>query len=150
MGIKRLLQEVQSKTKLSKNKVIVGLLSDAIVDFVKSQGVEVYTQEVYINAKTLSHAVRRSKKERGAGLSEEDVLRIPEILDHPAAVYFDDTKKKLNLLYCATSKCQKVIKIVVDTKHERKKERYTLVKTAGYVEWANMRMYKLIIGAESR
>ena len=150
MGIKRLLQEVQSKSKLSKNKVVVGQLSAKIIDFVQSQGVEVHTQEVYINAKTLAHTVRRSKKERGAGLSEEDILRIPEILAFPVAVYFDDSKKKLNLLYCATSKCQKVIKIVVDTKYIRKKEKYTLVKTAGYVEWANMGMYKMIIGAESR
>ena len=83
-------------------------------------------------------------------MSDEDILLIPDILNLPAAVYFDEAKEKLNLLYCAESSCKRVIKIVVDTKYIRKKEKITLIKTAGYVEWANMKEYTLVIGAESR
>lgn len=150
MDLKQLLNEVKSRKKHTKNRVKVGILSSETINFLKNKDVAIHSNEIYINAKSLSHMIRKSKQDRGAGLSDRDILSIPDILNSPVAVYFDEAKEKLNLLYCAESSCKKVIKIVVDTKYTRKKEKITLIKTAGYVEWANMKGYTLIIGAESR
>ncbi|SFV51125.1 hypothetical protein MNB_SM-7-132 [hydrothermal vent metagenome] len=142
--------EVKFRKKHTKNRVVVGVLSDEIINFLEKISIPINSKEIYINAKSLSHLTRQSKKDRGAGLSEDDILSIPKILKSPMAIYFDEAKEKLNLLYCAESSCKRVIKIVIDTKYIRKKEKFTLIKTAGYVEWSNMKSYKLIIGAESR
>jgi len=61
------------------------------------KGVSIHTKEIYLIHKGLSHLAIESKKQRGAGLSEEDILKIPEILKSPSAIYFDNKKDKLNL-----------------------------------------------------
>ena len=137
-----MLKEVKSQKKLTKNKIVVGILDDYIVKFLEKEKVPIYTKEIYLNSKGLSHLARDSKKQRGAGLSEEDILRIPEILS-TAKVYFDDEKDKLNLLFCDTFS-KRCIKLVVDTKYIRKKDKLTLIKTAGYIEEANLKAYKKI------
>jgi len=68
----------------------------------------IHTKEIYLTHKGLSHLARESKKRRGAGLSEEDILRIPEILKNPHTIYFDKNSDKLNVLYCKdSSSCEK-------------------------------------------
>ena len=80
------------------------------------------------------------------------ILRIPEILKKPSAIFFDSKKDKLNLLYCKhKNSYSKIIKLVIDTKYKRKKESITLIKTAGYIENSNLKSYEVIYGdAESR
>ncbi|WOE70356.1 hypothetical protein RZR97_01995 [Hydrogenimonas thermophila] len=152
MDIKSMLDEIKAKKKLTRNKVIVGELDEKVIEFLNIKGVPIHTKEIYINHKGLSHLARESKKQRGAGLSEEDILRIPNILKNPSAVFFDNEKDKLNLLYCKhKSNCSKIIKLVIDTKYKRKKESITLIKTAGYIENSNLKSYEVIYGdVESR
>jgi hypothetical protein len=70
--------------------------------------------KIYLTSKGLSHLARDSKKNRGAGLSDEDIFSIPEILNHPTYIYFDSKKDKLNLLYCKDiDRCDNIIKIDV-------------------------------------
>ncbi len=98
-----------------------------------------------LNSKGLSHLTIHSKRSRGAGLSDEDVLQIPSILDEPYAIYFDSEKGKLNLLYCQKKNCEELIKIVIDTKVVYKGKKGTFVKTAGYVKWHNIEKNKKYI-----
>ena len=151
MNIKQMLDEIKTQKKLTRNKIKVGVLKDEIIEFLEKRDIEIYTKEIYLNHKGLSHLARESKNKRGAGLSEEDILKIPEILEMPSVIYFDNEKKKLNLLYCKYNNCNKIIKLVIDTKYKRKKEAMTLIKTAGYVEFANLVVYEKIYGnMESR
>ena len=96
---------------------------------------------ICLTNKGLSHLARESKKRRGAGLSEDDILRIPEILKKPSKIFFDNKKNKLNLLYCKKSdSCDKFIKIVIDTKsYDKKFGKISLIKTAGYIVEANLK-----------
>jgi len=151
MNIKQMLDEIKTQKKLTRNKIKVGILKDEIIEFLEKRDIEIYTKEIYLNHKGLSHLARESKNKRGAGLSEEDILKIPEILEMPSGIYFDNEKKKLNLLYCKYNNYEKIIKLVIDTKYKRKKEAMTLIKTAGYVEFANLVVYEKIYGnMESR
>ena len=138
MDIKTMLNEVRTGKKLTKNKIVVGTLDNDIIEFLKDRGVVIHTTEIYLTSKGLSHLARDSKKKRGAGLSDDDILRIPKILSNYNFVYFENIKGKLNLFYCE-NKCDSVLKIVVDTKAvANRKEKVTLVKTAGYVESYNI------------
>ena len=139
MDLKQFLQEIKSKSKLTKNKIVVGRLDDKVIKFLKEKNIPIHSKEIYLTHKGLSHLTRDSKRKRGAGLSEVDILKIPDILKNPSAVYFDKAKNKLNLLYCKKIlNCDIFIKIIVDTKYERKKEKITLIKTAGYVKDFNL------------
>jgi len=136
-----MLDEVKNRTKLSKNKIKVGKLNEEIIEFLKQRNIPVHTTEIYLTHKGLSHLARESKKKRGAGLDEKDILRIPEILNNPSMVFFDSKKNKLNLLYCDNSIiCEKLIKIVIDTKsYDKKMGAITIIKTAGYIFEANLK-----------
>jgi len=139
MSLKTMLKELKNKKKLSISKIVVGVLSDEIIDFLENKNIPIHTKEIYLTHKGLSHLMRDSKKKRGAGLSESDILKIPQIIKNPSAVFFDSKKNKLNLLYCANSK-EKLIKIIVDTKgYDKKLGKITLIKTAGYIVEANLK-----------
>ena len=147
MDIKKMLDEIKNQQKLTKNKIKVGELNNEIIKFLEEKGIPVHTKEIYLNHKGLSHLARNTKKQRGAGLSEEDILMIPEIIKFPSAIFIEDVKDKLNLLYC-DNKTKKCIKIVVDTKFVYKGEKLTLIKTAGYINSSDMNNpnFKLIFG----
>ena len=92
MNLETMLKEIKSQKKLSKNKLVVGTLDDRVISFLKDRDVPIHTEEIYINSKGLSHLARESKKTRGAGLSDEDILKIPEILKYPSSIYFETIK----------------------------------------------------------
>ena len=140
-AIRKMLEEIKANEKLSINKIIVGVLKNEIIEFLKNQNITIHTREIYLTHKGLSHLARDSKRKRGAGLSEDDILRIPEIIKSPSAVFFDSKKNKLNLLYCDKSiSCEKFVKIVIDTKsYDKKLGKITLIKTAGYIVEANLK-----------
>jgi len=147
LDIKLMLDEIKNKKKLTKNKVIVGKLSKDVIKFLEDKNIPIYTKEIYINHKGLSHLTRNTKKKRGAGLNEEDILRIPEIIASPSAVFFEKSKQKFNLLYC-DDKNKKCIKLVINTKFQKKKEKLTLITTAGYINSSDMKNpdFELIFG----
>ena len=67
-----MLNEIKAGKKLTRNRVVVGKLDEKVVEFLNKKGVPIHTKEIYLNHKGLSHLARESKKQRGAGLSEED------------------------------------------------------------------------------
>ena len=143
MELKQFLKEIKTKSKLTKNKIVVGKLDDEIIKFLEEKNIPIHSKEIYLTHKGLSHLARDSKRKRGAGLSDEDILKIPDILKNPTAIYFDKEKNKLNLLYCKQAyNCDTFIKIVVDTKHKERKEKLILIKTAGYVKDFNLKNNK--------
>ena len=151
--LKLMLYEIKQRKKLTNDKLVIGTLSDETIKFLQDRKIPIHTKEIYITHKGLSHLSREHKKQRGAGLNEEDIITIPYIIKEPLALYFDDKKAKLNLIYCEkSSSCNKIIKIVIDTKGYYKKiGKITLVKTSGYIEKANLRGYIKIYGdIESR
>jgi len=142
-----MLYEIKNNSKLSKNKIKVGELKEEIIEFLKQNDIPIHTKEIYINHKGLSHLARDSKKKRGAGLSEEDILKIPKILQNPSAIFLEKIKNKLNLLYCDNTS-EKCIKLVIDTKFTYKGEKITLIKTAGYIKSSDLKnpFIELIFG----
>ena len=143
MTIKEMLRQLRKKERLTIDRVVVGYLDDEIVKFLEESEVAINTKEIYLTHKGLSHLARTSKKKRGAGLSDEDIADIPNILSKPYLLFFDSKKEKLNLIFCGQKECSKLIKIVVDTQGvTNRKEKITLIKTAGYIEKYNIKENK--------
>jgi len=135
----QMLDEIKSQKKLTKNKIKVGELSSEIIKFLEDRNIPIHTKEIYLTHKGLSHLSRDSKRKRGAGLDDEDILKIPEILKNPYVIAIEKKKNKLHLLYCVeNNKCDNMIKIVVDTSYIDKGIKLTLIKTAGYVKRYNI------------
>ena len=148
MDISEFLEIVENREKHTKNKIVVGYLKDEIISFLNENDVAVHTKEIYLTHKGLAHLSRDSKRQRGAGLSREDIIKIPQILENISAIFFEFTNKKFNLLYCDNNTKQ-CIKIVIDTKgYTNRKEKLTLIKTAGYINKSDMKNpnFKLIFG----
>ncbi len=138
MDLQNMLQEVKSSKKLTKNKIAVGTLEDRVVEFLEKRDIPIHTKEIYLTSKGLSHLSRDSKKNRGAGLSDGDILNIPSILKSPSDLYFDKGKQRFNIIYCDLNN-RKCIKIAVDTKaYSHRKEAITIIKTAGYIKKEDM------------
>jgi len=133
-----MLNEVRDGKKLTKNKIVVGTLDDNVISFLSNRGIAVHTREIYLTSKSLSHLARESKKRRGAGISDVDILNIPKILMSPSIIKIDKRKEKLNLIYCISKECKSVIKVVVDTKFIWRGDKLSVVKTAGYVTIDNI------------
>ena len=133
-----MLDEIKARKNLTRNKAIVGELDEKVIEFLNIKDVPIHTKEIYLTHKGLSHLDRDSKRKRVAGLSEEDILKIPEILKSPPAVYFDKGKNRFNLLYCKP-KDKECIKIVIDTKgYANRGNKMTIIKTAGYIQKSDM------------
>jgi hypothetical protein len=148
MDIKSMLDEIKARKRLTKNKIVVGNLDEKVVEFLDKKGVPIHTKEIYLTHKGLSHLARGSKRKRGAGLSEEDILKIPEILKNPSAIYFDKGKNRFNLLYCKP-KDKECIKIAIDTKgYASRGNKMTIIKTAGYIQKSDMNdiIFELLYG----
>ncbi|WP_456459112.1 hypothetical protein [Nitratifractor sp.] len=140
--IHSLLSDIRSRQKHTKSRIAVGRLSENIVQFLNRQNIVIHTKKIYLTHKGLSHLARHSKRKRGAGLSDADILRIPEIIER-GEIYFDKNGG-MNIIYCAEG-CEKLIKIVVDSKgYTNRKEKITLIKTAGYIEKYNLSQYKKV------
>jgi len=136
MNIYKMYYELENKTKITNDKIQVGILK-----FLENRDIPIHTKEIYLTSKGLSHLSRDSKKSRGAGLELDDILRIPNILETPFKIIFDNRKAKLNLLYFDKKDIyhNRLIKVVIDTKGFYKKlGAITLIKTAGYIELANL------------
>ncbi len=139
MELRQFLEEIKTKTKHTKNKIVVGILDDRVIQFLRDKNAPVHTKEIYLNHKGLSHLARDSKRKRGAGLGKEDILKIPGILENPDVIAIEKKKNKIHLLYCLDNQeCDNMIKIVIDTSFVYKGEKLTLVKTAGYVKKYNI------------
>ena len=140
LDIKIMLDEIKNKKVLSKNRIVVGEIDKKIIEFLNKENIEIHSSEIYLTAKGLSHLARDNKKTRGAGLDEEDILKIPDICKNPLNIYFDSQQNKLNLLYISNTKNNKIIKIVIDTQsYDKKLGKTTLIKTAGYIVEANLK-----------
>jgi len=70
MELKQLLAEIKERKKHTKSRVIVGVLDDDVMKFLKKRGVAVHTREIFLTHKGLSHLARDSKRKRGARLSD--------------------------------------------------------------------------------
>ena len=142
-----LLNGVKAK-KLSCNYAVLCELEQEIVTFLSTYNVTPFTKEIYITHKGLSHLMRDSKKKRGAGICQEDLERLPQLVCHADVVIFNSQSSKLNLLYI-TNTHTRYIKIVINPNgYDKKLGKLTLLQTAGTVQRENLtdKKYKVIKG----
>ena len=48
MELKQFLEEIRTKTKHTKNKIVVGVLDDRVIQFLRDENVSVHTKEIYL------------------------------------------------------------------------------------------------------
>ena len=62
MELKLFLEEIKTKIKHTKNKIVVDLLDERVIQFLNEKDVPVHTKEIYLTHKGLAHLARESKK----------------------------------------------------------------------------------------
>ena len=126
-------------------------ISPSICAALKKRNVEPISTAISISKGRAGHLRRTSKYRRSAGLSDEDIDRLPKILAKPEAVLLDTKGKGNSLLYVftpihgSTDRHKGKIVVRVDykikTKSPGKKSEKVVsnsVRTAGYVAAHNL------------
>ncbi|MRJ06937.1 MAG: hypothetical protein C6I01_05400 [Epsilonproteobacteria bacterium] len=138
--ISTMLQQVQGEKRVEPNKIVVGEFQNKVKEFLENQRISPSSSDIFLLSNRLSHLARESKKKRGAGLEKGDILRIPSILQNPSLIIFDTNKSDLLYIGESNFKKGKIVKIVVAVdKHRKKQGRINFIKTAGYIEEANLK-----------
>lgn len=143
----RLLSGVKNK-KLTCNFAVLCELESEVVEFLQKYNIRPFTNEIYITHKGLSHLMRDSKRKRGAGIDEEALERLPQLVCNADAIILNTQSHKLNLLYVSQANT-KYIKIVINPNgYDKKLGKLTLLQTAGIVQRENLKdkKYKIIKG----
>ena len=139
-----LLRGIKEK-KLSCNYAVLCELEYEVITFLSTYNITPFTKEIYITHKGLSHLMRDSKKKRGAGICEEDLDRLPQLVCSADIVIFNSQSSKLNLLYI-TGAHTRYIKIVINPNgYDKKLGKLTLLQTAGTVQRENLTDKKYIV-----
>jgi len=89
---------------LAKNSKLyyykVGIIDKETSIILEKHNIEIATKEIYLTQKGLTHLYRPTKRKVAKALLLEDIYNIPNILNHPSALFLDTQKNRLNLLYC--------------------------------------------------
>jgi len=113
-----------------------------------------YNPIISISDKAILHLFRDVKKGRGTAISEDLLLKIPDILDKPDAILIDiqDRKGVPTLLYIKSTKDKKakfVVKlsrtVQIVKEGKRKKIEVNLLTTAGLVDITNLKSQRYIL-----
>jgi hypothetical protein len=146
--IERMLAALRARERLECDRIVVGRLDPAIISILRARQIPIHTPEIYVNHKGLSHLARSSKRKRGAGLKDDDILAIPGYLARPDAIFLEQKRDRAHLLYCVR-RLPKSIKLVVDPGFVYKGEGLTLIKTAGYIRPSDMKnsRFELVWGS---
>lgn len=143
-AIRAMLNDINDGGLVNIKSIVVGVVASDILTSIYGQAEE----NIYLTHKGLSHLARDSKKQRKAGLSNEHIYGLSEIISNYDAIFLEITKNRNNLIYCKKVNDSNAIKIVVKY---NKKDKKLIIVTAGYVQTRNMRdrkMYKLLKGKE--
>ena len=128
-----------------------GALAPSIISALTKRGVHVPDAAITVNKAGAGHLRRGSKRRRGAGLSDADIDRLPEILAEPEAVLLDTGGKGHSLLYVFVpapgstdrDRGKVVVRVGYTMKFKelgKKSEKVASnsVRTAGYVSFRNL------------
>ncbi len=120
----------------------VGVLSDTVVDAISVAGKRAIDPDVVITSQLLLHLARESKRSKGLGISDADILRLPSIIQRPEAVLLDLALNDLLFVFSPTNdELGRGAKLVVHVNYLAKvregSERFSLtfnaVKSGGLV-----------------
>ena len=118
--------------------------------------IEVSASLVTITQQALNHLRRKTKRMRGAALSDTDINRLPEIIAKPQAVLWDNEERGLLFVMAAADEKQGKVFIRVEYARDTKlanssKQRMITnsMRSAGYVKPSNLKgkMYTVLMGS---
>ncbi len=137
--------------RYSNRTTPAGFLLPDVVEALEARGKYLSTSLIATTDKRLAHVMRNAKQVRGQGLSQAQVVAIPDILRAPDAVLFDITND--TLLYVRAVNGSQYVKVVVpiDIKMGNSalpKVHANWVNSAGVVDYTALREpnYKILRG----
>ncbi|HJW23798.1 MAG TPA: phage minor head protein [Rhodocyclaceae bacterium] len=130
----------------------VGALEANVVRFMEAKGLPPETASVTLRDTELLHLYRETKLQRGAAISEEDLLRLPQIMEEPKAVLYDSEDPALLFVFDSAAGDQ-VGKVVVRVNYTvktnvggvRDKVVTNSIRTAGIVKEGDLRGARYVI-----
>ncbi|MDE0714089.1 MAG: DUF935 family protein [Gammaproteobacteria bacterium] len=134
---------------------VTGVIAPGVLKPLKEDHeIELETVALSATRNRIDHGDRDSKRDRGAALSREDLLRMPDVLAYPKAVLLDTEGRGNDLIYAFTSadgggRWGKFV-YRLNWKVNKKKKRYATnsYRSSSYVESYNLRepRYALLYG----
>jgi hypothetical protein len=126
------IHNIENST-ISQNEIVVGFLSNEVIDFLDSISMEVENKEIYLSVKAYKHIQRDFKKRLKKSVSKEMMLDLYKSFESPYKIFFDNQKKHCNLIYFDRDN-ELLFKIVVQPNYGAKVGVINMILTAGIVD----------------
>jgi len=84
---------------ISKNEIVIGFLSNEVIDFLASVSIMVESKEIYLSVKAYKHIQRDFKKRLKKSIPKKLMLNLHKSFQTPYKIFFDSEKKHCNLIY---------------------------------------------------
>lgn len=125
--------------KATGSQVVVGSLLPQVVDYLAAAAVELETAAISLSDRELTHMLRPPKTGRGAGWPEDMILRLPDLVAAPQAVYWDTVDPALLYVWPLEGQAAKaVIRVNYRVKSAGETLKTNLIKTTGVVPQADL------------
>ena len=143
-NLEKFISNIENSS-ISQNEIIIGFLSDEVVDFLASVFILVESKEIYLSVKAYKHIQRDFKKRLKKSVSKEVMLNLYRNFEMPYKIFFDREKKHCNLIYVDREN-ELLFKVVVQPNYVSKMGVTNMVITAGIINESvlNSRFYKEI------
>ena len=97
-NLEKFISNIENSS-ISQNEIIIGFLSDEVVDFLASVFIRVESKEIYLSVKAYKHIQRDFKKRLKKSVSKEVILNLYRNFEMPYKIFFDSEKKHCNVIY---------------------------------------------------
>ncbi len=121
---KNYIDKIKEDKTYYKNIITAGAIDYAVFEFLKDKGIEPQKAHIHMRKKDLTHMLRDTKK---SPLSLEEIKEIPNFLQKPDQILYDNNDPAVLYIY---NQDDKVNKIVVRVNYTYKKDTYNLITTA--------------------
>ena len=118
---------------ISQNEIIIGFLSDEVIEFLASVSIVVETKEIYLSVKAYKHIQRDFKKRLKKSIPKELMFNLHNSFHAPYKVFYDSEKKHCNLIY-VDKENELLFKVVVHPNYQTKVGVVNTILTAGIID----------------
>lgn len=131
----KIVEEVVANGFSRHQPVVVGNIAPKVFEFIEDQRQMLKSENIYLTQERVAHALRKSKTERGAALTKEEMANVCDYLRR-ADVYYDPTHE--NLIYVVKNR-DRLLKFAVQINYKIKKVGIVnAVVTAGVITPDNL------------
>ena len=128
------------------NLFVVGAVDDDVLRALqRDHDIELDTVALSVTRERVGHGRRDKKRARDQALSDEDLGRLPEILDRPKAVLFDTEKSSLIYAFSSADGGGRLGKFTFHVNRIINRGVSNSYRTSGYVDASNLQSRRYVV-----